>query len=420
MTVLAIAAFLQGILGASSMALGASLAVAWQPSRKFSAAIMAFGSGTLIAAIAFEIAVKVYRETNFGILMVGFLFGGVLFTNLSKYIDEKGGFLRKPASSRRYIVEHNIYNSQELVEHLAHSEVMQALPEQEKHVLASLLTPHYVHPQEILCKEGDSGDYFYLIAEGEADVYKGNLWINRLGAGEIFGEMSLLTEEPRSATVIAATGMELYRLDRRNFSEILTRSPHLALALSRTLARRLRLAVESQQLARTEFLHTPSSLEPLSSEDVKPLENLVKRSAPMAILVGTLLDNIPEATVIGMNVNLHQWGGAFLFAVFISNFPEALSSAFGMKQAGISNQRILTLWFGVVFLSGLMAIAGYCIRGGSSQMVVAIAEAIAGGGILAMLASTMMPEAYELGGSSVSYATIIGFLAGFLISTTGF
>ena len=73
-----------------------------------------------------------------------------------------------------------------------------------------------------------------------SNVYKGKTWINRLGSGEIFGEMSLLTGEPRSATVIAATAMELYPLDQQNFSQILTRSPYLALALSRTLARRLR------------------------------------------------------------------------------------------------------------------------------------------------------------------------------------
>jgi zinc transporter ZupT len=60
------------------------------------------------------------------------------------------------------------------------------------------------------------------------------------------------------------------------------------------------------------------------------------------------------------------------------------------------------------------------IRDNTSLVAVAMAEAIAGGAILAMLASTMMPEAYELGGSSVSYATIMGFLVGFLISTASF
>lgn len=419
---LAIASFLQGILGASSMGLGAVIAVFWQPGRKFLAAVMAFGSGTLIAAIAFEIAGKVYRTSHFSVLIFGFLLGGVLFISLSKYIDEQGGFLRKPAASRRYAVEHKVIESHDLVNHLAHSEVMSTLPEQEKYKLASLLSPCYVQPKQVLCREGETGDYFYVIGIGEADVYKGKTWINRLRSGDIFGEMSLLTGEPRSATIIAATAMELYQLDQNNFVEILTQSPHLGLVLSRTLARRLQLAVQFQQVPQFPLPDPLSVLEPIVKDDDKILVKLVQSSAPMAILVGTLLDNIPEALVIGMNANVNHWGGTFLFAVFISNFPEALSSSFGMKQAGIVNQRILTVWFGAVFASGLIAIVGYLIRDISSgnPIVVAIAQAIAGGAILAMLASTMMPEAYELGGSSVAYATILGFLVGFLISAPQF
>jgi CRP-like cAMP-binding protein len=419
---LAIASFSQGILGASSMGLGALIAVFWQPGRKFLSAVMAFGSGTLIAAIAFEIASTVYRTSNFSVLVCGFLLGGLLFISLSKYIDEQGGFLRKPAASRRYAVEHKVIESNDLVNHLAHSEVMSTLPEPEKYKLASLLSPCYVQPKQVLCREGETGDYFYVIGIGEADVYKGKTWINRLRSGDIFGEMSLLTGEPRSATVIAATAMELYQLDQNNFVEILTQSPHLGLVLSRTLARRLQLAVQFQQVPQFPLPDPLSVLEPIVKEDDKVLVKLVQSSAPMAILVGTLLDNIPEALVIGMNANVNHWGGTFLFAVFISNFPEALSSSFGMKQAGIVNQRILTVWFGAVIASGLIAIVGYLIRDISSgnPIVVAIAQAIAGGAILAMLASTMMPEAYELGGSSVAYATILGFLVGFLISAPQF
>jgi CRP-like cAMP-binding protein len=398
------------------MALGAMIAVSWQPGRRFSAAVMAFGSGTLIAAIAFEIADNVYRIANFGVLVFGFLLGGLLFTSFSKYIDERGGFLRKPAASRRYALEHKIMKSQELINHLAHSEVMATLPDPEKYKLAELLAPCYVHPQDVLCQEGETGDYFYVIGVGEADVYKGEVWINRLRSGDIFGEMSLLTGAPRSATVIAATDMELYCLDQKNFSCILNQSPYLALALSRILARRLQLAIQFQQAPQSPLPENQSILEPLTQNDDKLLNKLVQQSAPMAILVGTLFDNIPEAMVIGMNTHVSHLGGAFLFAVFISNFPEALSSSFGMKQAGIPNHRILTVWFGAVLASGFIAILGYLIRDNSIPLIVALAQAIAGGGILAMLASTMMPEAYELGGSSVAYATIIGFLVGFLIS----
>ncbi|WP_259732378.1 cyclic nucleotide-binding domain-containing protein [Synechocystis sp. CS-94] len=411
-------AFLQGILGASSMALGALIAVAWQPGRKFLAAVMAFGSGTLMAAIALEIATAVHRSAGVFVLVGGFLLGGVLFISLSKYIDEHGGFLRKPAVSRRYVVEHKILESHELVDYLAHSEVMNALPEHERHQLAGLLTPHHAYPREVLCREGEQGDYFYLIAVGEADVYKGETWVNRLTSGDIFGEMSLLTGEPRSATVVAVTAMELYQLDKENFAQILGQSPHLALVLSRKLARRLQSATDFEQ--RSPPADSLSVLEPLveGDNDRQVLAKLAQSSAPMAILVGTLFDNIPEAMVIGMNTHITPWGGAFLFAVFIANFPEALSSSFGMKQAGIANGRILALWFGAVVASGLIAMVGYSIGQSGTLLLVAVAQAIAGGGIIAMLASTMMPEAYELGGSSVAYATIIGFLVGFLISAS--
>ncbi|MEM8780861.1 MAG: protein kinase, partial [Cyanobacteria bacterium P01_G01_bin.49] len=134
---------------------------------------------------------------------------------------------------------------------------------------------------------------------------------------------------------------------------------------------------------------------------------------------GILSKRVPTriATVIGMNAGAQHWGGSFLLAVFISNFPEALTSASGMKQAGTSKLQILVLWFGIVMLSGLVAMAGYYLQDSASLMLIGTAKAIAGGAILAMLASTMMPEAYELGGSSVSYSTIAGFLLGFLITT---
>jgi CRP-like cAMP-binding protein len=421
---MAIAAFVQGVLGASSLAIGAYVGVVWQPKQAFSAAIMAFGSGTLISAIAFEITPKVYRENGFLPLAIGFAIGGILFTSLSQYIDEHGGFLRKPASSRRYLLEHQAEET-DVLKRIARVEVMQHLPESEKEVLAALLNPTYAQPGDILCREGDPGDYFYMIVSGEAEVRKGRSVLTTLGEGEIFGEMSLLTGEPRSATVVARTPMELYQLNQENFGRVLTRSPHLAWALSRTLARRLRISNESQVAAERHLerwrqqLMEQVELDRLLREDPTTIAGLVKRSAPIAILIGTLLDNIPEATTIGMNAGNSQIGWSFLLAVFISNFPEALSSAAGMRQAGTSKRQILALWIGVVILSGFVAIGGYFLENSISDLFVAIAEAIAGGAILAMLASTMMPEAFELGGSSVSYSTIAGFLLGFAIASIG-
>lgn len=417
------AAFLQGILGASSLALGASVGVFWQPSRHLSATIMAFGSGTLLSAIAFEITIPVYRHSGFVPLLIGFMAGGILFTGLTSYIDQHGGFLRKPASSRRYLVEHGQEQVADILNRIAHIEVMQNLPAKERQRVALFLNPIHANPGDVLCEDGTPGDYFYMIVDGEAEVRKGRKVLGTMGSGEVFGEMALLTGEPRSATVVARTQMELYQLHQEHFNTMLTWSPHLAWSLSRALARRLQVATESRMVVEHRLdrwrqqVMNQVDLDLLLRDDQVTLENLVKQSTPFAILVGTLIDNIPEAAVIGMNSGNSDLGWSFLLAVFISNFPEALSSATGMKQAGTKTSQILGLWIGVVILSGLCAIAGFYLQNNTSEVVVAIAQAISGGAILAMVASTMMPEAYELGGSSVVFSTILGFLLGFFISS---
>ncbi len=418
------AAFLQGILGASSLVLGALVGVFWQPSRTFSAAIMAFGSGTLLSAIAFEITIPVYHTSGFRPLLIGFMVGGILFVRLTHYIDQHGGFLRKPASSRRYLFEHRQEKVSDVLSRIAHIEVMQNLPLQERQAIAPFLKPIHAQPGEILCEEGTPGDYFYMIVDGEAEVRKGAKVLHTMGPGEVFGEMALLTGEPRSATVIASTPMDLYQLHQEHFNTVLTCSPHMAWALSRALARRLRFATESRVAIERNIdrwrqqLIDRVELDLLMREDPTTIEGLVQRSAPLAIVIGTLIDNIPESAVIGMNAGENHFGWSFLVAVFISNFPEALSSANGMKQAGTRKHQILGLWIGMVILSGLCAVGGNILQDHTSGLVVAIAQAVSGGAILAMLASTMMPEAYELGGGSVSFSTILGFLSGFLISSS--
>ncbi|NER19364.1 MAG: cyclic nucleotide-binding domain-containing protein [Symploca sp. SIO1B1] len=419
-------ALLQGVLGASSLVLGACVGVFWQPNRTISAAIMAFGSGTLLCAIAFEITLPAYQNSGFLPLFLGFLLGGILFTGLTEYIDQHGGFLRKPASSRRYLFEHRQEQTSDILNRIAHIEVIQNLSEGEKQAIVPFLKPVFAQPGDIICQEGEPGDHFYMVVNGEAEVIKDRKLVNTMKPGEVFGEMSLLTGEPRSATVTARTPMELYQINQEDFNSVLALSPHMAWAISRSLARRLRFATDSRVAVEhnldrwRQSLIDQVELDLLLREDSTTLEGLLQRSAPLAIVVGTLIDNIPESAVIGMNVGESHFSWSFLLAVFISNFPEALSSAVGMKQAGTKTMQILGLWMGVVILCGLCAAVGYSLKNNTSELFVSLAQAVAGGAILAMLASTMMPEAYELGGGSVSFSTILGFLLGFLIASTSF
>lgn len=140
-------------------------------------------------------------------------------------------------------------------------------------------------------------------------------------------------------------------------------------------------------------------------------------SSAMALVVGALLDGIPESIAIGISL-IH--GGAvswaMVTAVFLSNVPESMSASAGMKKDGRSTRYILLLWSGVVLASTVSALLGYYFLAGASGNVIGGIQAFAAGAILTMLASTMMPEAYDEGGAAVGLVTTIGFLAAFALS----
>ena len=136
-----------------------------------------------------------------------------------------------------------------------------------------------------------------------------------------------------------------------------------------------------------------------------------------AIAIGALLDGIPESAAIGIGlIEGGNVGIALVAAVFLSNVPEGLSSAAGMKRAGRSTAHVLGLWGAVTLASTLAALLGYLFLAGASGNLVAAIQAFAAGAILTMLASTMMPEAYEEGGPVVGVVTTVGFLLAFVLS----
>jgi zinc transporter, ZIP family len=136
-----------------------------------------------------------------------------------------------------------------------------------------------------------------------------------------------------------------------------------------------------------------------------------------AIAIGALMDGIPESAAIGISL---LGGGnisaALVAAVFLSNIPEGLSSAAGMKQSGRSTAHILGLWGTVTLASALAALLGYFFLDGAPVDLIALIQSFAAGAILTMLASTMIPEAYDEGGQLVGLVTVVGFLLSFVLS----
>jgi ZIP family zinc transporter len=140
----------------------------------------------------------------------------------------------------------------------------------------------------------------------------------------------------------------------------------------------------------------------------------------LAIAVGALLDGIPESIVIGLSL---LDGGAVSWvavtAVFLSNLPEGLSSAAGMKQAGRSAAYIFGVWGSIALVSGLAAILGFTVFEGFSPGVVAATTAVAAGAIMAMLVDTMIPEAFAEAHDLTGLITVLGFLISFILSKLG-
>jgi ZIP family zinc transporter len=138
-----------------------------------------------------------------------------------------------------------------------------------------------------------------------------------------------------------------------------------------------------------------------------------------AIVLGALLDGIPESIVLGSTlVTGGTIGAPFLAAVLISNVPESLSAAVDLRREGHPTPWIVGLWILVAAVSGLAAAVGYWAVGemwGSG--VAPLVQSFAAGAILTMLADTMIPEAFADGGDLTGLATVFGFAAAFLLTT---
>ena len=141
------------------------------------------------------------------------------------------------------------------------------------------------------------------------------------------------------------------------------------------------------------------------------------RNSGLAILLGTVLDGIPESIVIGLTL---VKGGAvsvaMVIAVFLSNLPEAISATTSLRASGWGRGRTLGLWAVVAILSGCAAWTGYAFFDNASPETLAFTLAFAGGALLTMVADSMMPEAYRDSGKLAGLITTFGFGLAYLIS----
>ncbi|MDQ3870575.1 MAG: hypothetical protein M3301_03030 [Chloroflexota bacterium] len=160
----------------------------------------------------------------------------------------------------------------------------------------------------------------------------------------------------------------------------------------------------------------PSDVEPDARR--RPESKEAATVSGMALLAGAVLDGIPENAAIGISLQAEgqALGLVLLAAVFVGNLPESISSTVGMREEGRSRLYIVAVWGVAGVACTLASVLGYALLGGLPRDLVAALLGLAAGGILAMLADTMMPEAFENGGPLVALATAVGFACALLLA----
>jgi zinc transporter, ZIP family len=150
----------------------------------------------------------------------------------------------------------------------------------------------------------------------------------------------------------------------------------------------------------------------------KSINQAAGAGSALAIVLGIVLDGIPESAVIGLGLlNGEGVSVAVIAAVFLSNLPEAIAATTGLARGGWASRRIIGLWVLVTVVSGLASLLGYAVFDSAGPDALAFVLAFAAGAILTMLADTMMPEAFEHGGKLVGLVTTLGFGLAYALTT---
>jgi zinc transporter ZupT len=249
----------------------------------------------------------------------------------------------------------------------------------------------------------------------------------RMGARNAFGTLAFLTDCPYSVSAVATKKSSVWELRRDDFKHLLEFHHEFRQRVADTLDDPVtdrylerRHSVNPEKILRwrtrakkeLERGHPPTSA--LEGANMKE-----HKAAPVAIWLGIMLDGIPESLIIGASMIHSTISLSLVAGLFLSNYPESLSSSVGMRQQGLSRVRILLMWTSIMLLTGVGAAAGNVFMTAAPPDVFALLEGLAAGAMLTMIAQTMLPEAYIKGGSIIGFSTLMGFLCAIFFKTLG-
>ena len=388
---------------------------------------MSFGAGALLAALTLELVHESLAKSGFAPLGIGSLTGALLFMGLNSVLNDKGAFLRKLSTTASYLTRKKRLEAESLLEKCANIGLLRALPPDEVQVLLKALRPAEFLEGATVFSEGDPAAHLYIIESGSGQVLRDGKAFAQVGPGDAFGEIALLHHAPRAATVRTLAPMKAWSLDKAEFEKILQDSPALLesfLKIDAARQEQIDRAAERDGGGRMAWAKTAK--DHISAQHVAPSPRDIAEAqeehggAAMAIWLGILLDGIPESLVIGASmIGSGAVSLTLIAGVFLANFPEALSSAVGMRRQGIGVTKILWMWGSLMVMTGIGAFIGNLTFGSMNPSAFALIEGMAAGAMLAMIAETMLPEAAEQGGPASGLMTVLGFLAAIGVNSLG-
>jgi CRP-like cAMP-binding protein len=432
-------AFLFGGLSAASLPLGAAVGFWLNPSLRLTAAVMAFGAGALLCALALELVVPALAHfpddpfESFKWMAIGAMIGCLLFIGLDHALSNMGGYLRKHSTIVHRLKRSKKKHFRRILDKLSVLDLMRALPPGEIKRVVSDIERRVFKTGEMICHEESPCDALFLIESGRVKIHPhdsngGHVKFSVLGKGEAFGEMALVTGVPAIKRAEAMEDTVLWEVHKDDFNEVVAVSPDLQDKLGRVAAHH-----RGEHNHEVEKTHSEAWLSAathnLETELQKPTEAEIILAASeqktggsnvaLAIWLGIALDGIPESLVIGGSMEGTSISLALVGGLFLANFPESMSSASVMKKQGGSAFKVIGMWVSLMLMTAVGAAIGLTFIADAPHHLRAMLEGMAAGAMLAMIAQTMLPEAFEHGGWLTGLMTVVGFLAAIWMGTLG-
>jgi CRP-like cAMP-binding protein len=427
-TELAIVALI-GFVTTSSTVVGVAVGLYAPLSRRMLACLLAFAAGALISALAIELAFEGAEELHrqgfgahaaWGFIGGGFAIGAVIYYAASLFLEQHGSAVRYPTRFHEYAIERKQRDTKALIELLAKCDLLRHLPPEEIEQILPFVGTRHLAPDEVLFRAGEPGDALYIVASGKVEILDDGAagdgaagrTLAELGAGQAFGEMALLSQGPRTATVRATVAAELLKIDKADFDHLVATDHRLAAEVERLSHGRAMDNLSAGTRNPALWVKVASgSVEHLSRRETARLLSDAGHGSGLAIVLGNILDTIPGCLVIGAKFDgLDSLSLTLITGMFLGGIPEAAASASMLTKAGYRPLRIFALWSTVVVAGMVAAVAGNLFIENAESLVAIFSEAVAGGAVLALVAHAMIPEALDGGGSLVVLPTVAGFL----------